>query len=257
LKKPILVENVDTDPKFKKLGLKEEGFYSLAALPIMVKEQVMGVISIGNRAPSEFLDRDIRLLEAIANQIGMAIENAQLYEETVQLAFTDGLTGLYNRRYLMEQIEREYLRARRGHYTFSVIMIDLDGLKTINDNFGHREGDTSLREVAEVIKYATRASDVAARWGGDEFVVITPETDNTSACRIGERIRAEIEKRTLQLDGREATISVSVGVASYPVNASDVTELLHKADEAVYDAKNLGKNRVCQSSHLLTSNATK
>lgn len=253
LKKPILVEDVDADPKMKKMGMKEEGFHSFAAVPIQVKEKVLGMVSIGSSVPRKFLSRDVRLFEAITNQIAMAIENAQLYEETVQIAFTDGLTGLYNRRYLVEQIEREFARAKRGHVPISVIMIDLDGLKTINDNFGHRMGDVCLCKVAEAIKRDTRASDVAARWGGDEFVILTPDTESADACSIGERIRAEVEQRRLKLNGTENTISVSVGVASYPANASEITELLQKVDEAVYDAKRLGKNRVSQASTLASS----
>jgi len=249
-KKPVLVEDVDTDPKQKGSGIKAKGFHSLAAVPITAKEKVLGVITVGSYVPYQFSDRDMRLLEAITNQIAMAIENAMLYEETVQLAFTDGLTGLYNRRYIMEQIEREFLRARRGHTSLSLIMLDLDGLKTINDNFGHREGDVFLCKVAEVIKLETRASDVAARWGGDEFVILANETDCCDGRNIGERIRAGVERQRLEPGGREADISlsVSVGVAAYPANASDITELLQKSDEAVYEAKRLGKNRVCQAS---------
>ena len=248
--KPLLVEDVGLDRRLKRLGVKSVGIHSLAAVPISAKEKLLGVIVVASYVAHRFPDRDVRLLETISNHIVMAIENAQLYEETVQLAFTDSLTGLYNRRYLMEQIDRDFARATRHKECLSVIMTDLDGLKTVNDNFGHSEGDAFLCEIAKVIKRETRASDVAARWGGDEFMILAPDTECEDACRIGERIRSEVELCTLKSGGRQTTISVSVGVASYPTHATQITELFQRADDAVYQAKKSGKNRVCLASPL-------
>jgi len=246
--KPLIVEDVETDARLMNLGLRGESLRSIAVLPITVKDTVLGVMGVATYVCRTFSDRDVRLLEAIANQIGMAVENSRLYEETVQLAFTDGLTGLYNRRYVMEQMDRESARATRNGSALSVVMIDLDGLKAINDSCGHREGDASLCVVAQVIKRGTRASDVAARWGGDEFVVLTPETESDDAWLLGERIRLEVERTSLPTEHAEIAISVSIGVASYPAQVSDSTDLFQRADEAVYEAKRLGKNQVCLAS---------
>lgn len=183
------------------------------------------------------------MLGTIANQIGMAIENAQLYEHALELAFTDSLTGLYNRRYLMDQIEREFIRVQRSKAHLSLIMIDLDELKKINDRFGHHVGDGFLKEVARIVRVNTRASDVAARWGGDEFMLLTPGTDSVGASNIAERIRAQVERCTIKLAGKELRITISAGIVSYPTHASVLPELLKEADEAMYNAKRGGKNR--------------
>jgi two-component system cell cycle response regulator len=175
----------------------------------------------------------------------MSIDNAQLYERALQLAFTDSLTGLYNRRYLLEEFDREFARANRNESSLSLVMIDLDDLKTINDQFGHNEGDIALRELARILRLNTRASDLAARWGGDEFVLLAPDTDSKRAYIIGERIRSQVERSRPMVSDQQISIKVSVGIASYPAHASSVTELIKRADQAMYNAKGLGKNQVC------------
>jgi len=241
--KPLLVENMSLEPRFNHHAKKKWRVQSFAALSIMAKEKILGMMGIGSYGHREFPDWEVRMLGTIANQIGMAIDNAQLYEHALELAFTDGLTGLYNRRYLMDQIEREFIRAQRIKALLSLIMIDLDGLKGINDRFGHHVGDSFLKEVARIVKANTRASDVAARWGGDEFMLLAPGTDSKGADKIAERIRAQVEHFKIKLEGEEAGITVSAGIVSYPTNASVVPELVKKADEAMYCAKRAGKNR--------------
>jgi diguanylate cyclase (GGDEF)-like protein/PAS domain S-box-containing protein len=243
LGKPILAEDVSADSKLSWMRKMGDGIQSFAAVPIMAKEKILAVMGVGSRKHREFPDWEMLMLDTIANQIGMAIENAQLYEHALELAFTDGLTGLYNRRYIMEQIEREFIRAQRSKAPLSLIMVDLDELKAINDRFGHHEGDGFLKEVARIVKVNTRASDVAARWGGDEFMLLAPGTDSRSASKIAERIRAQVERYKIKLEGEEVGITVSAGIVSYPAHASVVEELLKKADEAMYNAKRGGKNQ--------------
>jgi diguanylate cyclase (GGDEF)-like protein/PAS domain S-box-containing protein len=248
-KKPFVVEDVAADPRLTRVGAKEEGIQSFAAVPIVAKDKVLGVMGVGSYRSRQFPDREVKLLSTIANQMGMAIENAQLYEQALELASTDGLTGLYNRRYLMEQVERELNRAERSNGSVSLMMIDLDGLKAINDRFGHHEGDGILKGLGGIIKVNTRASDVAARWGGDEFMLLTPETSSKGAGRIGERIRSQVERYRPKIDGEEVRITISVGIASCPAHASDVTQLLQRVDEAMYSAKRGGKNQLCVVSY--------
>jgi len=211
----------------------------------MSKEQVIGMMAIGSHATHQSTQSTTRLLDTITMQIGMAIDNARLYERALHLAFTDNLTGLHNRRYLLDQMDREFARANRNESSLSLVMTDLDGLKAINDQFGHNEGDVVLRKLGRILKQNTRASDIAARWGGDEFVLLAPDTDSKSAYIIGERIRSQVEHCRPKIAGRELNISLSVGVAEYPGHASSVTELIKRADEAMYNAKGLGKNQVC------------
>ena len=244
-RKPLIVENIVSEPRLKRIGAKEEGLRSIATVPIVFKEKILGVISVGSYISRKFPEREVQLLGAIANQIGIAIENAQLYEQALELAFTDGLTGLYNRRYLMEQIEREFSRVARIGGSLSLIMIDLDGLKDINDRFGHHEGDVVLRGLGGIIKENTRSADVAARWGGDEFMLLTPDTHSKGARNIGERIKSQVSLYMPEINGEQVAISISVGIASYPGHASDVTQLLQKVDEAMYRAKRGGRNQLC------------
>lgn len=242
--KPLLIPDVESDSRLRRIGIKSEGIQSFAAVPIMAKEQILGVMAAGGRSARQFPPSATYLLSTIAGQIGMAIDNARLYERALQLAFTDSLTGLYNRRYLLDQLDREFARANRNQSSLSLVMMDVDGLKAINDSFGHNEGDVVLKELGRILKINTRASDIASRWGGDEFVLLTSDTDSKSAHRIGERIRSQVERSRPVISGKETSFTISVGIASYPAQASGTTELLKKADEALYNAKGLGKNQV-------------
>lgn len=243
--KTLIHKDMSLNHRLAESRARAEKFQSFVAVPIMSKERILGVIGVGSHANREFPDWEVRMLSTIANQIGMAIENARLYEHALELAFTDGLTGLYNRRYLMEQIEREFSRAERKKTPLSLIMVDLDDLKTVNDNFGHHRGDLFLSEVGKIIKVNTRASDVAARWGGDEFMLLAPETDSPRSSKIAERIRTQVEHYRMNINGTKVGITVSAGVVSYPAHATCVSELIKNADEAMYNAKRGGKNRTC------------
>ena len=243
--KPLIVSDVDLDARLKHMEIKIEGFEAFIAIPIMAKERILGLMAVGSQKARQFPQSAIHLLSTISSQIGMSIDNAQLYERALQLAFTDSLTGLYNRRYLLEEIDREFARANRNESSLSLVMIDLDDLKTINDQFGHNEGDIALRELARILRLNTRASDLAARWGGDEFVLLAPDTDSKRAYIIGERIRSQVERSRPMVSDQQISINVSVGIASYPAHASCVTELIKRADQAMYNAKGLGKNQVC------------
>ena len=243
--KPIIVQDAGLDSRAVSIGIASEGIRSFAAVPVMSKEQVCGVMIVGSHTTHQFSQSTTRLLDTITMQIGMAVDNAQLYERALHLAFTDNLTGLYNRRFVLDQLEREFARAARSDSPMSLVMMDLDGLKTINDRFGHIEGDVVLKKLGRILKQNTRASDTAARWGGDEFVLLAPDTDSKGAYIIGERIRTQTEQCRPKISGEELSFSISVGIASYPVHPSRVTELIKRADEAMYNAKGLGKNRVC------------
>ncbi|MDY6892095.1 MAG: PAS domain S-box protein [Chloroflexota bacterium] len=245
LQEPVLVEDVSLGTIGANEVAKSEGIRSLAAIPIMVRDRVLGVLSVGSPVSREFFDREVQLLSTVVTQIGVAIENAQLYERAWELAFVDGLTGLYNRRYLMEQLEREFARAQRDDSALSLIMMDMDGLKVINDNYGHQEGDVYLRELGRIIKTNTRVSDVAARWGGDEFMLLATGLSKEDVLTVSERIRVQAERCRLKIAGKKVSMSVSIGVVSYPTDVSDVTGFLQRADEAMYCAKRSGKNRVC------------
>lgn len=246
--KPLLMEDVSVDHRLSRSKARGK-FESFAAVPIIAKEKIRGVMGVGSHRYREFPDWEVRMLGTISNQIGMAIENAQLYEHARELAYRDSLTDLYNRRYLMEQIEREFIRAERSKSPLSLIMVDLDGLKDINDSYGHHFGDAFLREVGRIIKVNTRASDVAARWGGDEFMLLATEADSASSSKIAERVRFQVGRYRMEINGRKVGITVSAGVVSYPAHASGISELIKNVDEAMYNAKRGGKNQLRVFSH--------
>jgi diguanylate cyclase (GGDEF)-like protein len=160
------------------------------------------------------------------------------------MAFTDGLTELYNRRYLLEELNRELSRADRNHTCFSVISMDIDNLKTINDRFGHNHGDRLLKEFGEIIKKISRKTDIGARMGGDEFVLLVSECDQKQANIIAQRIWSDANSRQIETKGDEIHISVSIGIACYPIHGSTIEDILNKADKAMYEAKKAGKNQI-------------
>ena len=165
-------------------------------------------------------------------------------DAAIRLSTVDSLTDLYNRAYLFNAVEREIHRGRRFGRGFCLLMMDLDGLKTINDRHGHFQGDLVLRGVAQVIRGSLRSVDTPARYGGDEFVALLPETDPTGAYVVAEKIRQEVCDLLVEADGQKITTSLSIGVVCYPDDGQTADELMIAADEAMYSSKRLGKNRV-------------
>jgi len=175
----------------------------------------------------------------------MIVEMSQ-FEETERSAVTDSLTGLYNRRFFRTALEREVRRCRRYGLTLSLVMLDLDGFKDVNDEYGHLFGDLVLRRVSRFVRRAIRESDIACRFGGEEFTVVLPETDRLGAYAVAERIRRRVEWAfaARPTSGREVPMTLSGGIASYPEDGRDLEGLVGRADESLYRAKTLGKNRI-------------
>lgn len=177
---------------------------------------------------------------------GMVISRVQrrTRDAAIRLSTVDSLTDLYNRAFLFNAVEREIQRSRRFKRGFCLLMMDLDGLKSINDRYGHYQGDVVLRAVAQIIRAGLRSVDVAARYGGDEFVAMLPETDPTGAYVVAEKIRLGATELVVEAGGQEVATSLSIGVVSYPDDGQTADELMIAADEAMYSSKRLGKNRV-------------
>jgi diguanylate cyclase (GGDEF)-like protein len=175
----------------------------------------------------------------------MIVERSQ-FEETERSAVTDPLTGLYNRRFFASTFEREVRRGRRYGMALSLIMLDLDGFKEVNDEYGHLFGDLVLRRVAKLVRRAIRESDTPCRYGGEEFAVFLPETERLGAYAVAERVRRRVERSFAEspTGGREVAMTVSGGIASFPEDGERLEELVRRADESLYRAKALGKNRI-------------
>jgi len=226
--------------------LKELGLKSGLVVPLILRERTLGVIFLlESTAGREWSIDDTALLGSLADQLSVAIENAELHEERERQAVTDGLTGVANRRHFNETFLREFERARRYGETLSLIVVDLDYLKKINDTYGHQAGDGAIKAIARVMQQSSRSIDLAARYGGEEFCLLLPNTDLEMAEQIAERLRRRISECTIEGPG---SVTASVGVASYPDHAEDADNLFQQADEALYEAKQHGRNRVCIAS---------
>ncbi|CAN5809649.1 hypothetical protein BH11MYX2_BH11MYX2_14410 [soil metagenome] len=221
-----------------------EGIRSWMGVPLMMYGGCEGVIAVQSTRASAFRDEDQRLLESLALQIAAALQNAHLYE----LAMVDGLTGLFMRRYFDARIEEEIERSKRYATAFSIVMMDVDNFKKLNDEHGHLIGDRVLRAIANCVKAQLRGVDTAARYGGEEIAVILPRSDMVASYNVGERIRSAITELRITTDGDEQkvlNVTASFGIASYPESkAVDGEDLIRRADKALYRAKKMGKNRV-------------
>ncbi len=204
-------------------------------IPLKAMNRIIGVLYLYTAADVKIQEHNINLLRSIGNQIGIAIDNSRLYEETKDLSLRDPLTGLANRRLLDIVLERSFARASRMKRPLSIMMLDIDYFKQYNDEYGHSAGDEILIKLAEVLNEETREIDLVIRYGGEEFLVSLPEADLNTAHDVSERIRAKITAKT--------GITVSIGIASY-VMEKDKEELINKADSALYLAKQKGRNRV-------------
>ncbi len=237
--RPYYAANAARDPL---CAVEVAGTASQVAYPLIVDGRVIGALHVASPVPDAF-PSDVRdVLETFATLAGLAILRARRDDELQRLALTDGLTGLANHRALWDTLEREVARARRDARPLSVVIVEIDQFKVTNDRFGHLEGDAMLRAVAQELTRHTRAGDLAARFGGDEFVLVLPGASKAEAVQIAERIRG----RTADIRrGTEGTrLTVSLGVAGLPDDGDEPRALVEAADHAMYQAKYIGGNRV-------------
>jgi diguanylate cyclase (GGDEF)-like protein len=245
--KPAIVNDTGKDPRFTRKFDTKTQFQtrSILCAPLISRGRTIGVVEIINRQGGRFTQADLDMLLTLVDPCAIAIENAILFQRTEQLTITDDLTKLFNSRYLNLYISREIKRCKRHGIPLSVIFLDLDGFKGINDAYGHLAGSGTLAEVGAILAEAVRESDILARYGGDEFVVVLPETPPAGALVIAERLRKAIESHSfLQSQGLTARISASFGIASYPDHALTPEGLIQKADQAMYRVKERDKNGI-------------
>jgi diguanylate cyclase (GGDEF)-like protein len=206
-----------------------------------------GFFLLARKSPPSFSSEDKQFIETLAGSIMTIIKNYQLYERQVQLATTDGMTGLYNHRYFQEALGREISRSRRYGAPVSLVYMDIDHFKKFNDTYGHQIGDEVLKLVAATIKRNLRDSDVPCRYGGEELVAILPDTDQDGAFIAGEKIRKSIESLKFPINEKMVRITISIGVSTYPLNAESKESLIEAADGALYVAKESGRNQTRRS----------
>lgn len=269
------------DPRFNPEFDKRTGFRTKGILCVPMRNtrgKIIGAIQVLNKRSGRFLQEDETLLTALSSQAAVAIENADLYrrlnilnlsleqkveertaelkaanerlqalnKELEEISITDALTGLYNRRYFMDRLRQELKRVNRYGPPASLLMIDIDHFKKVNDVHGHQAGDAVLAGVAKVIKNSLRETDIFARYGGEEFALIATATDKAGALVLAERLRVLIQQTRFMHSERGLFVTVSIGVCTWePGMGDDLEGLIQRADAALYRAKGQGQNRVC------------
>jgi diguanylate cyclase (GGDEF)-like protein len=217
---------------------------SCIAVPLKSSGTVIGVLNLyGSSLPTGFDDNDVATMRTFAAQATVAVDNVLLHEEAQRLSITDGLTGLWNYRYFTMSVTKEIERASRFGRPLALLMLDLDHFKDVNDSYGHQRGDAVLVELASRIRAEARDVDTVARYGGEEIVVVLPETDETGARQAAERFCNAVRRKPFGEPGLPAIrLTISAGVAVYPFHGSTASSLLACADAALYEAKHAGRD---------------
>jgi diguanylate cyclase (GGDEF)-like protein len=247
-KQVILIGNIDTHkkPVIKKSQRAFAQNYqtpTCAIVPLICQDKVVGVLNLSDKTDGETFESrgDMALIELFSQLIGASIGNIKLFERIQRQATTDGLTGLYNHKTFYETLEKELWRCRRYGGQISMIMVDVDNLKKINDSYGHRAGDKVIKEISRKLKLCIRQIDSAARYGGDEFAVILPNTTLDEATIVAQRMVSEVASSTVTWKKDEIPLSISVGLGQYDAENSP-EDITSRSDHALYIAKKAGKN---------------
>ena len=243
----FIVEDTQQTDFFNNPLAISEGIRSLIAVPLKIHQNTIGILYLDDFKPRNFSSTKLELLSILASFATMSIDHARLHEQTMQMACTDGLTGLYNHRQFKKVFAEEVARSRRYKTELSIILFDVDDFKKFNDSYGHPNGDIVLQEMANMLRELLRDCDMIFRYGGEEFVALLPETPLSEALKVAERIRIFVETespRFLTKITKTHGVTVSVGVAALPGDGEDAAGLLKTVDDLMYKAKREGKNKV-------------
>lgn len=216
---------------------------SVLILPLMYEKEFIGMLVFLSEKIGAFNPHQIELLEVLGTQASISIANARLHAKIERMATTDGLTGLYNHRHFHERLSGEIRRLDRFPEPLSLMLMDIDYFKKVNDTYGHPAGDKILHGVAGILKAALRSIDVPARYGGEEFAAILPGTDSKGAKNIAERLRKTVMDHPFSVDGKTVKVTVSIGISTASISSKNKEELIERADQALYHAKKNGRNR--------------
>lgn len=235
----IVLSDTSEDP-----GWDSPWIHSYAGAPIIIKGRLVGFINLVGKRPGFFNREHARRLRAFADQAAIAFENARLYAEVERLATIDDVTGISNRRRLFELGQREFDLARRYGTPLAAILLDIDWFKKINDSFGHHAGDHVLAGIASMISQNVREVDLFGRYGGEEFVLLLPQSDKKSAYEVAERLRSMVEQLRFETERGVLQVTISLGIAQLGNETASLATLIDHADQAMYAAKQAGRNRV-------------
>ena len=237
--RPVLQKDILHSHRFlEDMKLLEDGIRSYVVLPLLARGKALGVVALGSRRAEGFEAETLVRLQPLIAHLALAFDNVHLMQRMRELSITDEVTPLFNHRFFHQMLEREIKFSDRYKSLVSIVFIDLDHFKPINDVHGHLRGSHALREVGFLLRTAVRETDYPARYGGDEFVIILPQTDGAAARVLGEKFRELIEGHTfLQEEGINASIGASIGIATYPDEAQNKPELIRLADRRMYEDK--------------------
>lgn len=239
------VRTIYTTPKSKKKEYPDR-VGSFISIPMRAHKSIIGILYLASAVENAFSSEIVEILNIIANESAIVINNAMFYDQFKLLAITDGLTKCYNHRHFQEVLENEFQRAKRYNLTFSLLIGDIDNFKKINDTYGHQVGDIVLKGIGSLLKRSIRDLDMVARYGGEEFAVIMPETDEKGAFGTAERIRHAVGEYIFSGLPPKTYVTMSIGIGTYPnLKVQSKFEFVEKIDKALYQAKEEGKNRVC------------
>ena len=247
---PMLVNDIERDKRVAAKNRPRFKTKSFLSLPLEVEDRLIGVLNLADKSNgTNFTEADLNLVQTFTNHAVLMIDRAATLEKAgmfEQLAITDPLTGLYNRRFLDDRLQEEFSRGERQQQNFCIILADLDSFKIYNDICGHLAGDNALRKTADLMRRSAREMDVVTRYGGEEFCLILPNTSKKESVFVGERIRRAIEAESFPGESHLplGRLTISIGVATFPADGVTANELIHAADLALYHAKSLGRNRL-------------
>lgn len=244
-----IIENY-VDPKTYKFTIGRE-INSLICIPLNTKSRKFGLVLVEHKLSNAFDDENVRLLNIIAQQVGIAMENAELYQKMQELASMDGLTGVYNRQYFQTRLDMELKSAQKENYPLSLAIYDIDFFKRFNDTFGHLFGDKVLKEIVDAVSSSLRKNDIIARFGGEEFIILFPRTSLSEAYDKVESLRKMISQHMIKDNLVTASVTVSFGISCFNECALSEGELLRTADDALYEAKAAGRNCIKVARRLL------
>ncbi len=241
-KKPIWVPSVGEKEPFSKLG--NLAVKSFVFLPFLVQDRVIGFLC-SYSSQKDFIDQEkFSQFQVFCNQISIGLQKSLLYEKVQKLSITDGLTKLFSHRHFKQRLEEELILANRYSSQLSLLILDIDHFKRYNDSYGHVAGDHVLMDVARILKEQSDMTHIAARYGGEEMVLVAPETTKEQAMELAEKIRKAVESYSFAVGKETTQVTVSIGVATYPQDSQTTLDLIAKADKALYAAKARGRNRI-------------
>lgn len=246
--KTIYLPNFNDPDMFLELTKKQnysfEKIQTCLGIPLIKGKEIIGILSVFSKKENAFNQKQIQLLETIASQLSITFQNVKMYERMKELAIIDELTGIYNRRFFYLAANKEIDRAVRYHKSLSLILIDIDHYKDVNDHFGHIAGDKVLQRLTQVIQKELRESDIFSRYGGEEFLILLANAEIKDAVAVAERLREKVEELQVRYNEEEISVTISLGVTQLTAERNTLQELIAVVDQALYGAKQKGRNRV-------------